>query len=114
MRGLGIYVLLIALFAFPAAAQITTATIVGRSPTPVGRPFRTRVHRSNVDTALPERSRDGRRWRFPHRVPPVGNYAIEVTATSGFKKGFRDGIVLRVNDTSRMDFALEVGSVDVR
>jgi hypothetical protein len=36
---------------------------------------------------------------------------VEVTATSGFKKAFRDGIVLRVNDTARVDFGLEVGTV---
>src|SRR5207342_2977389 len=35
-----------------------------------------------------------------------------VTATSGFKKAFKDGIVLRVNDVARIDIPLEVGTVD--
>ena len=42
----------------------------------------------------------------------MGNYVIEVTPTGGFKRAYRDAIVLRVNDTARIDVTLEVGTVD--
>ena len=100
--------------AFPLAAdaQITTATIVGTISDPSGAqiPAATITVR-NVDTGLRRTVVSGDDGSYRIEFLPVGNYAVEVTATSGFKKAFRDGIVLRVNDTARVDFALEVGTV---
>ncbi|MFL6467939.1 MAG: carboxypeptidase regulatory-like domain-containing protein, partial [Pyrinomonadaceae bacterium] len=111
-RGLGICILLIALFAIPTTAQITTATIVGTISDPGGAQVpAASVTARNVDTGLKRTvvSSDDGDYRI--EFLPVGNYVLEVTAASGFKKAYRDGIVLRVNDTARIDVALEVGNV---
>ena len=41
---------------------------------------------------------------------PIGNYSVNVNG-SGFKSETRNGIVLRVQDRLRVDFTLQVGSV---
>ena len=100
--------------AFPLAAdaQITTATIVGTISDPSGAQIpAASITVRNVDTGLRRTVVSGDDGSYRIEFLPVGNYAVEVTATSGFKKAFRDGIVLRVNDTARVDFALEVGTV---
>lgn len=95
------------------AAQITTATIVGTISDPSGAAVpNATVTAKSVDTGLTRNVTTGDDGSFRIEFLPVGNYTLEVTATSGFKKAFRDGIVLTVNETARMDFALEVGSVD--
>ena len=94
-------------------AQITTATIIGTVSDPNGAPVpAATVTAKNVDTGLTRTVTSGEDGSFRLDFLPVGNYSVEITATSGFKKAFRDGIVLRVNDTARVDMALEVGSVD--
>jgi hypothetical protein len=112
---LGIFVLLVILLAFPAGtvAQITTATIVGTVSDPSGAQVPSvSVTARNVDTGLKRTVTSGEDGSYRLEFLPVGNYVIEVTAAAGFKKAFRDGIVLRVNDTARIDVSLEVGSVD--
>ena len=114
-RGaLGISILLAVLLALPLAgnAQITTATIVGTISDPGGAqvPAASIVAR-NVDTGLRRTVVSGDDGSYRIEFLPVGNYVVEVTPTSGFKKAYRDNIVLRVNDTARIDFALEIGSV---
>ncbi|MFL6468086.1 MAG: carboxypeptidase-like regulatory domain-containing protein, partial [Pyrinomonadaceae bacterium] len=111
-RGLGICILLIALFSIPAAAQITTATIVGTISDPGGAQVpAASVTARNVDTGLKRTVVSSNDGDYRIEFLPVGNYVLEVTAASGFKKAYRDGIVLRVNDTARIDVALEVGNV---
>nr|HQU93071.1 carboxypeptidase-like regulatory domain-containing protein [Pyrinomonadaceae bacterium] len=114
-HNLGLLAVLAAVLILPAAAsaQVTTATIVGTISDPGGAAVPSAsVTVRNVDTGLRRTVTTGDDGSFRVEFLPVGNYAIDVTATSGFKKAFREGIVLRVNDTARMDFALEVGSVD--
>lgn len=114
-HNLGLLAVLAAVLILPAAAvaQITTATIVGTISDPGGANVpNASVTAKNVDTGLTRTVTTGDDGSFRIEFLPVGNYTIEVAAASGFKKAFRDGIVLRVNDTARMDFALEVGSVD--
>lgn len=112
---LGILAVLTALLILPAmsSAQITTANLVGTISDPGGAnvPNAT-VTARNVDTGLRRTVTTGEDGSYRIEFLPVGNYAIEVTATSGFKKAFRESIVLTVNETARIDFALEVGSVD--
>jgi hypothetical protein len=114
-RGaLGISVLLAVLLASPLAgnAQITTATIVGTISDPGGATVpAASITARNVDTGLKRTVVSGDDGSYRIEFLPVGNYVIEVTPTSGFKKAYRDNIVLRVNDTARIDFALEVGTV---
>jgi len=112
---LGLLAVLVALLILPAmaSAQITTANLVGTISDPGGAnvPNAT-VTARNVDTGLRRTVTTSDDGSYRIEFLPVGNYAIEVTATSGFKKAFREGIVLTVNETARIDFALEVGSVD--
>ncbi|MEO5859382.1 MAG: carboxypeptidase-like regulatory domain-containing protein, partial [Pyrinomonadaceae bacterium] len=112
---LGLLAVLTAVLILPAltGAQITTATIVGTITDPGGAAVpNASVTAKNVDTGLTRTVATGDDGSFRIEFLPVGNYSIEVAAASGFKKAFRDGIVLRINDAARMDFALEVGSVD--
>jgi len=114
-HNLGLFAVLAAVLILPAVvgAQITTATIVGTISDPSGAAVpNATVTAKNADTGLTRTVTTGDDGSFRVEFLPVGNYTIDVTATSGFKKAFRDSIVLRVNDTARMDFVLEVGSVD--
>ena len=110
----GISVLLAVLFSLPltADAQVTMATITGTVSDPSGAQVPSAsVSVRNIDTGLKRTVVSGEDGAYRIEFLPVGNYVIEVTATSGFKKAYRDGIVLRVNDILRVDFALEVGNV---
>ncbi|MEP6703222.1 MAG: carboxypeptidase regulatory-like domain-containing protein, partial [Acidobacteriota bacterium] len=110
-----IWLAVIGLVIIPATtvAQITTATIIGTVTDSTGAPVpAASVTARNVDTGLTRTVASGEDGGYRIEFLPVGNYVVETTATSGFKKGYQDGIVLRVNDTARIDVTLEVGSVN--
>ncbi len=114
-RGLAIYAMLGILLAFPlgAIAQVTTATIVGTISDPSGSAIpNATVTARNVDTGLTRTAMSGEDGNYRIEFLPVGNYSIEITPSSGFKKALKGGIVLQINDTARVDFALEVGQVN--
>jgi len=93
-------------------AQITTATIIGTVTDSAGAPVpAASVMARNVDTGLTRTVSSGEDGAYRIEFLPVGNYVVETTATSGFKKAYQDGITLRVNDIARVDVTLEVGSV---
>ena len=93
-------------------AQITSATIIGTISDPSGAQVpAASVTARNVDTGLTRTVTSGEDGGYRLEFLPVGKYVVEVTAASGFKKAVRDGIVLNVSDTQRVDIALEVGSV---
>ncbi len=95
-----------------APAQITTATMVGNIADPSGAPVpAASVTARNVDTGLTRTVVTGQDGSYRIDFLPVGKYSVEVAASSGFKKAFRGDIVLQVNDTAKIDVALEVGSV---
>src|SRR5688572_23281925 len=101
------------LLAMPLAvvAQVTTATIVGNTADPSGAAVPgAQVTARNVDTGLTRTVISGEDGTYRLEFLPVGNYALEVTA-NGFKKAYLSGIVLQVNDTSRVDVSLTVGQV---
>lgn len=108
-----LFVLILAAAPTVVVAQITTATIVGTVTDPGGAqvPSAT-VTARNVDTGLKRTVTSGEDGSYRLEFLPVGNYVIEVTPTGGFKRAYRDGIVLNVNETARIDIALEVGTVD--
>lgn len=94
-------------------AQVTTGTIVGTILDPTGAQIpAASVTARNVDTGLSRTVVSGEDGNYRVEFLPVGNYVIQVTANSGFKKAYRGGIVLQVNDTARIDFTLEVGAVN--
>ncbi len=101
------------LFTAAAGAQVTTATIVGTITDPSGSPVpAASVTARNLDTGLARTVVSGEDGFYRIELLPVGNYAIEVTASAGFKKARQGGIVLTVNETVRSDIALEVGGVN--
>lgn len=95
-----------------ASAQITTATIVGTISDPTGAqvPAASITARS-VDTGLTRTAVTGEDGTYRIEFLPIGNYTLEITAVSGFKKALRSGIVLQINETARIDISLEVGDV---
>ncbi len=112
-RGLVLFFFMAITLAIPVAAQITTATIVGTISDPGGAQVPSAsVTARNIDTGLKRTVVSGEDGSYRLEFLPVGNYVVEVTPTGGFKRAYRDAIVLRVNDTARVDIALEVGTVD--
>src|SRR5262245_21703267 len=117
VRNLGLrkiqFAILALLLAFPlaAAAQVTTATIVGAISDPSGAILPgAQVTARNVDTGLTRTVITGEDGAYRIEFLPVGNYVLEVTA-NGLQKTTRSGIVLQVNDTVRVDVTLTVGKV---
>jgi hypothetical protein len=101
------------LLAFPliALGQVTTAAIVGTVTDPGGSNVTgATVTARNVDTGLTRTVTSSDEGTYRLEFLPVGNYVLEVTGT-GFKKSYLNGIVLKVNDTTRVDVALTVGQV---
>ncbi|HYW74903.1 MAG TPA: carboxypeptidase-like regulatory domain-containing protein, partial [Pyrinomonadaceae bacterium] len=117
VRNLGLrnfqFAVLALLLAFPlaAAAQVTTATIVGAISDPSGAILPgAQVTARNVDTGLTRTVISGESGAYRLEFLPVGNYVLEVNA-NGLQKTTRGGIVLQVNDTVRVDVSLTVGKV---
>src|SRR5882762_8837522 len=95
-----------------AVAQVTTATIVGTVSDPTGSTVPgAQVTARNVDTGLTRTATSGDTGTYRIEFLPVGKYDIEVTY-AGFKKALINGVVLQVNDTSRVDVSLAVGQVN--
>jgi hypothetical protein len=108
-----LFAVLATLLALPlaAAAQVTTATIVGAISDPSGAALPgAEVTARNVDTGLTRTVITGESGAYRLEFLPVGNYVVEVTA-NGLQKTTRSGIVLQINDTVRVDVTLTVGKV---
>jgi hypothetical protein len=103
--------LMACLLAPPASAQVTTATIVGTITDSSGGalPGAT-VTARNVDTGFSRTVPSNEVGAYRLEFLPIGSYVVEVTL-SGFKTSNRSGIVLRVNDTVRVDASLSLGGM---
>ena len=107
-----LFVGLLALALAPAAAaQVTTATIVGTITDSSGAalPGAT-VTARNVDTGFNRTVPSNEVGAYRLEFLPIGTYVVEVTL-SGFQTVNRSGIVLNVNDTARVDAAMSLGGV---
>src|SRR5256885_2832780 len=94
-----------------AVAQVTTATIVGTVTDPGGATVPgAQVIARSLDTGLTRTVTSSDEGTYRIEFLPVGKYSVEVTYT-GFKKALVSDIVLQVNDTARVDVALNVGQV---
>ena len=94
-----------------AVAQVTTATIIGTVSDPSGAIVAgAQVTARNVDTGLTRTVTSSDEGTYRLEFLPVGKYVLEVT-TTGFKKSYLNDIVLKVNDTTRVDVSLTVGQV---
>jgi hypothetical protein len=107
--------LLVALLALPfassAAAQGTTATMVGTITDSSGGALPgTLVTARNADTGLARSVPAGADGAYRIEFLPIGNYVVEAVL-DGFKTAHRSGIALRVSDTVRVDVALELGAL---
>ena len=93
------------------SGQITTATIVGTVTDPGGAIVPgAQVTARNADTGLTRTVASNDEGSYRIEFLPVGKYSVEVTLT-GFKKALVSDIVLQINDTVRVDVALNVGQV---
>jgi len=93
------------------AGQVTTATIVGTVTDPGGSIVPgAEVTARSLDTGLTRTVTSSDAGTYRLEFLPVGKYSVEVTYT-GFKKALVSDIVLQVNDTTRVDVALNVGQV---
>src|SRR3989440_2631745 len=94
-----------------AVAQVTTATIVGTVTDPGGAIVPgAQVMARSLDTGLTRTVTSSDAGTYRIEFLPVGKYNVEVTYT-GFKKALVSDVVLQVNDTARVDVALNVGQV---
>jgi len=108
------FAVLAVILAVPLAAvgQVTTATIVGTVSDPSGSTVPgAQITARNVETGLSRTVTSGDAGTYRIEFLPVGKYDVEVTY-SGFKKALLSGIVLQVNETSRVDVSLAVGQVN--
>src|SRR5258708_5353743 len=97
----GIAIFLTILLAIPmaAAAQAPSATIIGTVPDSNGASIpAASITARNTETGLTRTVTSDSEGNYRIEFLPVGNYTVEVSATSGFKKALRDSIVLRVSD----------------
>ena len=101
----------LAIFAAPLAAQVTTGTIVGAVSDPNGIvPGATvTIREVNQGTANTYVTDETGSYTAPFLTP--GTYSIEVNV-QGFRRWRREGVVLQVNQRARVDVALEVGGIE--
>ncbi len=104
-------VLMTSALARVASAQVTTATILGTIKDSSGGALPgASITARNVETGFNRSVSSNESGAYRLEFLPIGSYAVEVTL-DGFKKSSRSGIVLNVNDTVRVDAALELGGV---
>jgi hypothetical protein len=94
-----------------AAAQVTSATIVGTITDSSGGALPgVTVTARNVDTGFSRTVPTDAVGAYRLEFLPIGSYSVEAVL-EGFKTVTRSGIVLNVNDTVKVDVALEVGGL---
>jgi len=110
--GIALLAALISLALAPvAAAQVTTATIVGTvTDTSGGALPGATVTARHADTGFNRTVPSNEVGAYRLEFLPTGAYVVEVSL-SGFRPVTRSGIVLRVNDTARVDASLEIGGM---
>ena len=114
-RSIVVITLLAGLTLFPlasgASAQVTTATIVGTVLDSSGGALPgVTVTARNVDTGFVHDVPTSETGAYRLEFLPIGPYVVEATL-QGFKTASRGGIVLNVNDSVRLDFSLELGTL---
>jgi hypothetical protein len=94
-----------------AAAQVTSATLVGTIADPTGGALPgVTVTARNADTGFTRETATSETGAYRIEFVPVGRYTVTATL-SGFKTEVRSGIVLGVNDTARIDLVLQLGAI---
>jgi outer membrane receptor protein involved in Fe transport len=114
MRGFSKLVLICLLGAAAVSvldAQVDTATIVGTVQDSSGGVVPgAAVTATEVNTNIKNSTRADSSGNYAITSLKIGEYTVSVEA-QGFKKETRAGVVLQVQDRSRIDFTLQVGSI---
>jgi hypothetical protein len=98
----------------PAAAQVSTGSIVGTVADPSGQVIpgaQVTIRNVNRNTTSAHVTDQNGTYSALFLVP--GTYEVQVEL-AGFKTWIRSGLVLQVNDRLRIDAALEVGALEER
>jgi len=94
-----------------AAAQVTSATLVGSVHDSTGAALPgVSVAARNADTGFTRTVTTNETGAYRLDFLPIGRYSVEA-ALSGFKSEIRSGIVLAVNDAVRIDLTLQIGAI---
>ncbi len=113
-RGrLGLLVLasLLGIYAIPAAAQVLYGTIVGTVEDATGAVVpNAKVTIAEKATGFTRETTTDVAGNYSIPSVPIGTYTVKIAA-NGFKGLTRDGVVLSVNTTARVNGKLEVGAV---
>jgi Carboxypeptidase regulatory-like domain/TonB dependent receptor/TonB-dependent Receptor Plug Domain len=97
--------------AVPGIAQVDTGTLVGTITDASGAVVAgAMVTATEIDTATKTSAKTDSDGSFTLRPLKIGRYSVSAEAT-GFQKEIRQNIVLDVQQTIRLDFKLQVGSV---
>jgi hypothetical protein len=92
-------------------AQVDTGGLVGTVKDPSGAALsNVSVTATNVDTGIPTAVKTNAEGNYVIAPLQIGRYSLSVEST-GFRKEVRKDIVLNVQETMRVDFSLQVGSV---
>lgn len=113
MRNITLQAVLLCLIfvALPVLAQVDTATVVGTIKDATGAVVPgAMATATEMDTGAETNAKTDSDGNFVLTPLKIGRYAVSVEA-SGFRKEIRQNIVLDVQETIRLDFSLQVGSV---
>lgn len=112
MKRLAIHIFFLMAALATLNAQVDTATIVGTVHDASGAVVpQASVTATATDTNIRVATRSDAAGDFVITPLKIGNYAVTVEA-QGFKRETRAGIVLQVQDRLRVDFTLQVGSLN--
>jgi hypothetical protein len=103
--------LMATVFCLPAAAQVTTGTILGTVRDASGAPVaaaRVTITEVNKGTVTSYQTDTTGTYNAPFLIP--GTYKVVVEA-QGFKRAETDNVILDVDQKARLDFSLEVGQL---
>ncbi|MBI2687825.1 MAG: TonB-dependent receptor [Acidobacteria bacterium] len=106
-----VFASLLGILAIPAAAQVLYGTIVGTVEDATGAVVpNAKITVTEKSTGLVRDTTSDVSGNYSLPSLPIGTYSVKVTA-NGFKSLTRDGVVLTVNTTIRVNTNLEVGAV---
>ncbi len=101
-----------ALLATPALAQVPTGTILGHvQDTSGARVPGVSVTATNLGTQFSRSTTTDAEGQYALRLLPLGDYKLEVTLT-GFKTFSQTGILVEVGRNARIDATLEAGGIE--
>jgi hypothetical protein len=113
VRNITLQVVLLCLIsaAVPGLAQVDTATVVGTVRDATGAVVPGAIATATeTDTGSATNAKTDSDGNFVITPLKIGRYSVSVEA-SGFRKEIRQNVVLDVQQTIRLDFSLQVGSV---